>query len=91
MVMFRKGVWTTPKDAAATNPLVKRCPIGESVTYYHVKCENYLRDNVIAEGIVSESFGTRKGLENVKLVYTWSSKLGGYTRIAPRAMLKNKA
>ena len=91
MVMFRKGLWTTPAIAVLTNPLVKRCPIGESVTYYHVKCEDFLKDNVLAEGMVAESLGTKKGLGNVKIIYTWNKKLGGYTRIAPRAMLKNKA
>ena len=89
-VMIKKGVWVSPKDVAETNPLVKRCAIGESVTYYHVKCENYLRDNVIAEGIVSESYGTADAVKGVKDIFKWNSRLGGYTRKGPQALLKNK-
>jgi hypothetical protein len=89
-VMIKNGVWVSPKDVAKTNPLVKRCATGESVTYYHIKCENYLRDNVIAEGVVTETLGIDKALGNVKDVYKWSARLNGYTRKSPHSLFKNK-
>jgi hypothetical protein len=60
------------------------------VTYYHIKCENYLRDNVIAEGVVTETLGIDKALDSVKDVYKWSARLNGYTRKSPHALFKNK-
>ena len=80
MVQIRKGVWTCAEEAAKTNPLVKRAMLGKSVTYYHVECENYLKDNVIAEGMVAESYGTTKSYKGTKTPYTWNSKLDAYTR-----------
>lgn len=88
MVQIRKGVWTCAEDAAKTNPLVKRAMLGKPVTYYHVECEDYLKDNVIAEGMVAESYGTTKSYKGTKTPYTWNSKLDAYTRSGV-AKLKN--
>jgi hypothetical protein len=87
-IQIRKGLWISPEEAAKTNPRVTRAMLGESVTYLHVECENYLRDNVIAEGMVAESFGTAKALKGLKNIYTWNTKLGAFTRKGPAA-LKN--
>ena len=89
-IMIKKGVWISPRDVVKTNPLVQRCAIGESVTYYHVECENYLRDNVIAEGMVSESYGTTETLKGVTNVFKWNARLKGDTRKGTHALLKNK-
>jgi Hint domain len=87
-IQIRKGLWISPEEAAKTNPRVTRAMLGESVTYLHVECENYLRDNVIAEGMVAESYGTAKALKGLKNIYTWNTKLGAFTRKGPAA-LKN--
>jgi len=79
-IQIRKGLWTSPQTAAKTNALITRMPFGQSVTYYHVECENYLRDNVIAEGVVAESYGIAAAKKAVGKFYTWNQKLGGYTR-----------
>jgi hypothetical protein len=87
-IQIRKGLWTSPQTAAKTNTLITRMPFGQSVTYYHIECENYLRDNVIAEGVVAESYGITAAKKAVGKFYTWNQKLGGYTRQG-YAMLNN--
>jgi hypothetical protein len=82
-VQIRKGVWISPERAAQTNSKVYQYGIGETVTYYHIACDNYLRDNVIAEGIITETLATNKNYKGPAQVYTWSTKLGGFTRISP--------
>ena len=77
----RRGVWTCAKVAAHSNPLVTQYGIGDPVTYHHIECDDYLADNLIAEGAVCESFGTATSTRGVRQVYTWNEKLGGFTRI----------
>ena len=82
-IEVRKGVWT---DAATEhicgNKRVHQHHIGDEVTYYHIQCPNFLTDNIIAEGTVVESYGTRKSIKkDTKYVYTWSNHLKGFTRI----------
>jgi hypothetical protein len=77
----RKGVWQIPRFAAAANVNVQQYGIGESVTYYHLECPNFFRDNLVVDGCVVESFAGEqvpKGL----IVYTPSRRLGGYTRVS---------
>jgi hypothetical protein len=81
-IQLRKGLWTSPEKAALTNPRVKQYGVGEPVTYYHMKCANFLKDNIIAEGAIVESFGSAKANGNSKGIYTWNARLGGYTRVA---------
>jgi len=90
-LQLQEGLWISPEVAVKTNSRITQCTPGETVTYYHVACENYLRDNVIAEGIVSESFGTFKTLKGEDDVYTWNAARGGYTRkraVSPLKMTK---
>lgn len=87
-IQLRKNVWISPEDAALSNPKVKQTIAGKSVVYYHVECENYLRDNVLAEGMVAESYGTAFALKGVRDIYKWNDSLGGYTRKGPSALNK---
>ena len=80
-VQIGPHLWTSPVDAAASgNKLVKQYGIGESMRYYHIECENYLRDNLVAEGLVVESLAPLGAFKGVQ-VYTWSARMNGYTRI----------
>lgn len=79
-VQIRKGVWIMPAQAAKTNPKVRQYDIGKSVTYWHIECDDYLRDNLVCEGIVVESLRTRNNYHGSSTVYTWNRKLGGFTR-----------
>jgi hypothetical protein len=83
-------LWTSPEDAAANgNKHVKQFGVGEPMRYYHIECENYLRDNLVAEGLVVESLsapGVYKGVQ----VYTWNARLKGYTRISGNSIEKAK-
>jgi len=71
-----KGLWTSPALASKTNPLITKYGIGEPVKYYHLECENYFTDNIIAEGAVTESYA--------RFMVGWKldEVLGGYTRPA---------
>jgi uncharacterized repeat protein (TIGR02543 family) len=81
-IQLSKGLWTSPEKAALTNPLVSQYGVGEPVTYYHMECANYLKDNIVAEGAIVESYGTMKSTGGRKDVYTWNARLNAYTRIA---------
>jgi len=86
-VQLRKGLWISPEIASKTNPLVNQYGVGEPVTYYHIVCENYLKDNLIAEGSVVESYGSVNSLKGLKNVYKWSTRMGGFTRIGYSSLL----
>ena len=81
-IQMRPHLWTSPHDAAAGgNSLVKQYGVGEPIRYYHIECENYLRDNIVTEGLVVESLGHEGHYKGVQ-VYTWSKRFQGYTRIS---------
>jgi len=75
----KKNVWQIPRFV--NNSGVTQYGLGESVTYYHLECPNFLRDNLVAEGCVVESFAGKQVPAGVT-VYTPSQRLGGYTRIS---------
>jgi hypothetical protein len=85
-LQIRKGVWISPERAALANPKVKQYGLGESVTYWHIACDDYLKDNLVCEGMVVESLATNKNYTGPSKVYTWSDRLGGFTR--PNKVLK---
>jgi len=73
MIQIQKDVWDSPRRISQTNIHVTQYGIGEPVLYYHIRCESYLRDNIITEGMVVESLGER-------VAYMWNHSLNGYTR-----------
>jgi len=89
MMQIRKGVWICPKVAIRTNTRVKQYGVGEPVTYYHIRCESYLRDNLVTEGMTVESFGIKKDLNGIKSAYTWNPRLEGFTRMSPSSITKH--
>ena len=77
--MVRKGVWMIPRKAVLMSDKVVQYGIGESVTYFHLECPNFFRDNLVIEGgVVAESYAAKQA--NFTCPYTWSEKLQGYTR-----------
>ena len=76
---IKKGVWQIPRFA--NNSGITQYGIGEAVTYYHLECPNFLRDNLVAEGCVVESFAGKQMPAGIT-VYTPSRRLDGYTRIS---------
>ena len=54
---------------------IEQISIGNPVTYFHLECPQYLRDNLIVDGTVVESYGGKS-----KSPYTYSESLKGYTR-----------
>ena len=89
-IQVRPHLWTSPHDAAAAgNSRVKQYGVGEPIRYYHIECENYLRDNLVTEGLIVESLGHEGRYKGVK-VYTWSKRFQGYTRISADPKIANK-
>jgi hypothetical protein len=72
---IRKGLWMLPKRAALLSDRVEQVGVGKPVTYYHLECPSYLRDNLVVDGAVVESYGGK-----TKSPYTYSETLKGYTR-----------
>ena len=81
-----KGRWQIPKYLAYQNKKIKQYGVGESVTYYHIECPNFYKDNLIAEGIEVESYKNKQGISGV--VYMWSDALLGWERVQNMAMPK---
>ena len=73
------GVWHIPKTAAKHNPGIQQYGVGKPITYYHIECPDFYRDNLLAEGAVVESFKNRQGARTV--VYEWVSSLNGFRRV----------
>jgi hypothetical protein len=68
-----KRSWQIPKYLAKKNTQIQQHSLGSSVIYYHVECPNYMRDNIVAEGVTAESFNQKK-----KVV--WKRTETGYGR-----------
>jgi len=79
---IRKGLWMLPKRAALLSDRVEQVGVGSPVTYYHLECPSYLRDNLVVDGTVVESYGGK-----AKSPYTYSESLKGYTRSATTKFL----
>ena len=68
------GAWQIPKFLANKNPRVTQHALGKIVTYYHIECENYFKDNLVAEGVVAESYN------HSKQSVVWKKSARGYVR-----------
>jgi hypothetical protein len=68
------GAWQIPKFLAKKNAQIQKHTIGSRVTYYHVECPNYMKDNLIAEGVTAESFN------HTKQSIVWKKTTSGYAR-----------
>jgi hypothetical protein len=85
-IQISPRLWTSPEDAAANgNKRVTQFGVGKSMRYCHLECENYLRDNLVAEGLIVESLSAPGAFKGVQ-VYTWNARLKAYTRISASAV-----
>jgi len=73
-----KGEWHIPFVLAKYIPAVKQYDVGKPVTYYHIECPNYLRDNLVYDGAVVESFGNKQAVNSA---YEWNPKKMSFTRL----------
>jgi len=71
------NVWAEPPVAATLNPGIRQCTPGTPMTYYHVVGENYARDAILAEGVVTETYGNVK--DNVG-TFKWDKHTGLFYR-----------
>ena len=89
MVQYRKNVWISPRIAAQNNNRIEQYGVGMPVTYYHIMCENFLQDNLIAEGTIVESFGTMEAIKGRSDTYKWNTTLGGFTRLGYKSLFNS--
>ena len=66
----QKGLWMIPKHAAALSEKVEQVLVGSPMTYYHIECPQYLRDNLVVDGVVVESYAGRQ--LSTRRPYTYS-------------------
>ena len=85
-ILIAKGLWISPREAARTNPRVEQYGVGDPVTYYHIQCANYLADNLIAGGMIVESYGDLHSVWGLQTPYTWNGRMNGFTRISPATL-----
>lgn len=78
-IMFRPNVWIIPRILAMATRNVKQIKLGETVNYYHLEAPEYIRDNMIVEGMTVETYGRRF---KDKVAYVLSNKEGGFIRIS---------
>jgi len=78
-IQIRKGLWTCPE--LTSNKKVVQYGIGEAVTYYHIRCPSFFRDNLVTEGLVVESLGLPSDLKGSPYAYNWNPRLKGLVRI----------
>ena len=84
--LLRKGVWMLPRTAAKLSKKVQQIGVGEPIHYYHVECPNYLKDNLVTNGCIVESYAGKQ--LDFASPYTWSASLKGYTRRGEAAKSK---
>jgi hypothetical protein len=78
----RPNVWWCAKEAVKVAPTkITQYGLGEPITYYHVECPKFLRDNLIADGVVVESFAAHQLTKAEKHnLYKFSKALNGFVR-----------
>jgi len=77
-IQVAKGLWHIPEFLAKFVPAVQQYDIGKPVTYYHIECPKYLRDNLDYNGATVESFGNK---QVSKRVYTWNPEKMAFNRL----------
>lgn len=85
-IQSAKNVWQIPQFAAEIYTAIKKTNIGGHATYYHIELPNYFTDNIVANGSVCESLGSKaqKNLPKGQSLYTFRKKAGGFIRNAPQ-------
>jgi hypothetical protein len=75
--VIRDNIWGYPTTGVKMGLDIKQYAVGQAVNYYHVRCENFARDVILAEGVPTESYGTD---EEDRATFSLNKKAGGFTR-----------
>lgn len=86
---IRPNVWQIPQEVAKRCDAVTQYDVGKPVTYYHIECPNFYRDNLVADGNVVESFGGNQ-VRNKAGLYRYNPALGGFTRRSGEAVVMRR-
>jgi alpha-tubulin suppressor-like RCC1 family protein len=80
-----KGIWEIPQFAEGRFPAIQKTRVGEAVTYYHIELPNFFTDNLIANGSICESLGTKvqSSLPKGHALYSFNKKANGFVRYNP--------
>jgi hypothetical protein len=85
--------WMLPNVALTAGfPGVEQQPLGERVVYYHLETPNYLRDDIVLEGCVVESYGRnfiKTNTINMRELYVKSKHGEWYERMKQTARSRN--
>jgi hypothetical protein len=82
----RPNVWWCAQQAAKVSPKIQQYDLGKPITYYHVECPNFFRDNLVADGVTVESFaGKQLTTTESRNLYKFNKAVGGYVRVNPTA------
>jgi hypothetical protein len=71
------GIWQIPEFSKHRK--IKKAMIGQEVQYYHIELPNYYTDNLIANGMVIESFAAKQ-IDLTSCVYKYSKQKNGFLR-----------
>jgi hypothetical protein len=74
------NLWQIPQFCK--NPKIKKAMVGQEVNYYHIELPNYFTDNLIANGLVVESFAAKQ-VDLTSCIYKYSKKKDGFLRARP--------
>jgi len=80
--VYKRRYWLKPFNAAEFYDTITQYDIGKEVRYYHLECPNYLKDNLICDDSIVESFSANQINHIKERLYTWDSHKKAYTRYA---------
>ena len=75
-----KSLWHIPCIAATLYPAIQQYDLGVPVTYYHLECPDFFRDNLVCDGSVVESFANKQFAGTSRQIYSWNESKMAFTR-----------
>ena len=82
----RDNIWVHASKGHTLGLDIKQCPVGKAVTYYHVRCDNYARDVILAEGVATESLANKT---EDSITFKKTDKVGVFLRNEYKAPTKS--
>ena len=87
-IQVGEKLWQIQKKAAKNNKNIQQIKLGKKVEYFHIETPDYLRDNIIVEGSIVESYGINyinKHLNGTK-VYNYDPNVKAYRRVSKKEL-----
>ena len=71
------SIWQIPEFSKI--PAIKKAMVGQEVQYYHIELPNYFTDNLIANGLIVESFAAKQ-IDLTSCLYKYAKDKKGFIR-----------